>query len=61
MENDMKTRILGAAAAVTASALLLSGCGGGSGDDDAESVDFAADATGAMKAWGFENADDVGT
>lgn len=57
----MKTRILGAAAAVTASALLLSGCGGGSGESAAESVDFGADATGTLKAWGFENADDVGT
>ncbi len=57
----MKTRILGAAAAVTASVLLLSGCGGGSGDDAAESADFGADATGTLKAWGFENADDVGT
>ncbi|MBT2476273.1 sugar ABC transporter substrate-binding protein, partial [Microbacterium sp. ISL-103] len=57
----MKTRILGAAAAVTASALLLSGCGGGSGESAAESVDFGAEATGTLKAWGFENADDVGT
>lgn len=57
----MKTRFLGAAAVVTASALLLTGCGGGSADDAAADVDFGAEPTGALKVWGFENADDVGT
>jgi ABC-type glycerol-3-phosphate transport system substrate-binding protein len=61
MEIEMKTRFLGAAAVVTASALLLTGCGGGSADDAAAEVDFGAEPTGTLKAWGFENADDVGT
>src|SRR5690606_14440174 len=60
--NEMRKRILGIAAVVAASAVVLTGCGGGgNGDDAAADVDFGAEATGTLKAWGFENADDVGT
>jgi len=57
----MHKRILGIAAVVAASAVVLTGCGGG-GDaaDMADDVDWGADATGTLNAWGFENADDVG-
>jgi len=44
--------------AVTA-ALLLTGCGGGGGAAAGE-ADFEAEATGALRGWGFENTDDVG-
>ncbi|WP_067195715.1 extracellular solute-binding protein [Microbacterium sp. XT11] len=56
----MRTRILGMAAVVAASAVVLAGCGTGGGDDPAAGVDFDAKPTGTLKAWGFENADDVG-
>ena len=56
----MRKRILGIAAVIAASAVVLSGCGTGGGDDPAEGVDFGAEPTGTLKAWGFENADDVG-
>lgn len=59
----MRKRILGIAAVIAASTVVLSGCGGGGGgdgEDPAAGVDFSADATGSLKAWGFENADDVG-
>lgn len=49
-----------AAVAITASVVLLAGCGGGGGADTATDADFDADPTGSLKAWGFENADDVG-
>lgn len=56
----MRKRILGIAA-IAASAVVLTGCGGGGdGGDAAVDADFSAEATGALKAWGFENADDVG-
>ena len=56
----MRKRILGIAA-IAASAVVLTGCGGGGdGEDAAVDADFSAEATGALKAWGFENADDVG-
>ncbi|WP_309127262.1 extracellular solute-binding protein [Microbacterium sp.] len=55
----MRKRILGIAAVIAASAVVLTGCGGG-GDDPAADVDFGAEPTGTLKAWGFENADDVG-
>lgn len=57
----MHKRILGIAAVVAAAAVVLTGCGGG-GDasDQADDVEWGADATGTLKAWGFENADDVG-
>lgn len=57
----MHMRILGIAAIVAASAVVLTGCGGGKDASDvAEDVDWGAQATGDLKAWGFENADDVG-
>jgi multiple sugar transport system substrate-binding protein len=48
--------------AMTASVVVLAGCGGGGGGGKAasEDVDFSAAPTGALNAWGFENADDVG-
>ncbi|MCR2764447.1 extracellular solute-binding protein [Microbacterium sp. zg.B48] len=56
----MRRRILGIAA-LTASAVVLVGCGGGGGGEGSDSAaDFSTEPTGTMKAWGFENADDVG-
>ncbi|WP_194420905.1 extracellular solute-binding protein [Microbacterium abyssi] len=58
----MRKRILGIAAMAAASVVILTSCsGGGSGEDPGGDVDYSADATGTLKAWGFENADDVGT
>jgi multiple sugar transport system substrate-binding protein len=57
----MRNRLSGAAALAAVSVVVLTGCGGGGGDDAAEDVDFSATPTGALAAWGFENADDVGT
>ena len=57
----MHKRILGIAAIVAASAVVLTGCGGGGDASEmADEVDWGAEATGDLKAWGFENADDVG-
>ena len=56
----MRKRILGVLALAT-TAVVLAGCGGGGGADDvAADVDFTAEPTGTLAAWGFENADDVG-
>ncbi|MBW9095671.1 sugar ABC transporter substrate-binding protein [Microbacterium jejuense] len=56
----MRKRIIGIAA-IAASAVLLAGCGGGGGDGaTGGDVDFSAEPSGTLKAWGFENADDVG-
>jgi multiple sugar transport system substrate-binding protein len=55
----MRTRIWGIAAMAAATAVVLSGCGGG-GDGGVAGADFSAKPTGTLKAWGFENADDVG-
>jgi multiple sugar transport system substrate-binding protein len=58
----MRKRILGIAALTAASAVVLVGCGGGGGGEEAAAdVDFSAEPTGTLSAWGFENADDVGT
>jgi multiple sugar transport system substrate-binding protein len=49
--------------AMTASVVVLAGCGGGGGGGGnaaSEEVDCSAAPTGALNAWGFENADDVG-
>ena len=59
----MRKRMAGLVAIGAASALMLAGCAGGgngggngaSGDD----VDFSAEPTGDLTAWGFENADDA--
>lgn len=59
----MRNRILGIAAVAAASAVVLSGCGGGGGGEGEApggDVDFGAEASGTLNAWGFENADDVG-
>lgn len=57
----MRKRLTGFVALAAASAVMLSGCGGGGGGGAAaEDADFTADPTGALSAWGFENADDVG-
>lgn len=55
----MRKRSLAGAAVVAASAIALTSCSAGS-DDPAADVDFSAAPTGALAAWGFENADDVG-
>lgn len=58
----MRKRFMPLVAIAAASAVVLTACGGGGGGEgapDAE-VDFGADATGTLRAWGFENADDVG-
>jgi len=46
---------------VTALALAACSSGGGGGDEGSSgSTDFSTEASGSLKAWGFENADDVG-
>lgn len=57
----MRTRMWGITAVTAASVLVLAGCGGGGGGDQAADADFGAEPSGTLKAWGFENADDVGT
>lgn len=57
----MRKRILGIAAIAAASAVVLAGCSGGGAGEVAGDVDFSSEPTGTLKAWGFENADDVGT
>ncbi|MFS0853722.1 ABC transporter substrate-binding protein [Microbacterium sp. 179-I 3D4 NHS] len=54
-------RTLTAAAMVAASVVVLSGCMGSGGDEPAADADFTAEPEGTVAAWGFENADDVGT
>lgn len=44
-----------------ASAGLLAGCAGGGGAAPGADVDFGAELTGTLNAWGFDNADEVGT
>lgn len=57
----MPKRMTGIVAITAASVVFLTGCGGGGGGGGAaEDVDFTAEPTGALSAWGFENADDVG-
>ncbi|GGE96353.1 ABC transporter substrate-binding protein [Mycetocola zhadangensis] len=48
------------AATVTASVFILTGCGGGGSGETAD-VSFSDSPSGALSAWGFDNADDVGT
>ena len=59
-EEVIMRRTLATLAAVTVSAVALSGCGS-SGDTPGTDADFTAKAQGTLSAWGFENADDVGT
>lgn len=56
----MMRKRIGAATLGAASLIVLTGCGGGGGGATAEDVDFTAEPTGTLAAWGFENADDVG-
>ncbi len=50
-------RLVGIATAV----LLVAGCGGGgSGSGSEEPQQFTTNPTGELRAWGFDNADDVG-
>ncbi|MEX0153403.1 ABC transporter substrate-binding protein [Microbacterium sp. LMI1-1-1.1] len=56
----MKQRYLAGVAVCAASIAVLASCSGGGGDEQAADVDFSAEPTGALAAWGFENADDVG-
>lgn len=56
----MKQRYLAGVAVCAASIAVLASCSGGGGDEQAADVDFTAEPTGALAAWGFENADDVG-
>jgi multiple sugar transport system substrate-binding protein len=48
-----------AALALTASLALVAGCSSGGGSSS--STSFSKDAKGDLSAWGFDNADDVGT
>lgn len=47
-------------AGVAGTVLLLAGCGGGPATQTEEQVQFSTNPTGELKAWGFDNADDVG-
>lgn len=55
----MRNRLIGTTAVAAASVIVLAGCSNDAGT--AEDVDFSATPTGTLAAWGFENADDVGT
>ena len=55
------TRRLGVAAGLLAAILAVSGCGDGGPDSQTEDqTQFSSNPTGELKAWGFDNADDVG-
>lgn len=58
----MRKRIVGLVAIGAVAALALTGCGGGTEEEGApeSGIDFSAEPTGTLNAWGFENADDVG-
>lgn len=58
MKNRQKVLL-----AMTAGVSLfaLTACGGGGGGNNAGEVDFGGEVTGEVTAWGFENADEVGT
>lgn len=52
----------GAAATVVAALVMVAGCGGGAEPDgeDSEQPQFTTNPSGELRAWGFDNADDVG-
>jgi multiple sugar transport system substrate-binding protein len=50
----------GLAAALLAAVLVATGCGGGGEAASEEEAQFTTNPTGELKAWGFDNADDVG-
>lgn len=58
----MRTTRRAALALLPVTALALAACSSGGGDDEGTggSADFGTEASGTLKAWGFENADDVG-
>lgn len=63
MKKTQKTLL---AAALASSVVVVSACGGGGGGDagsgsSSAAPAFTTNATGALSAWGFENADEVGT
>lgn len=58
--NTCGRRALTALTASLGLVVTLAGCGGGGGEEAAEEVEFSMNPTGALTAWGFENADDVG-
>jgi multiple sugar transport system substrate-binding protein len=55
----MNTR-WGRVAGVAAAVLLVTGCGGGPSSQGEEPAQFTTTPAGELKAWGFDNADDVG-
>src|SRR5690349_7791080 len=57
----MRTRF-GVVAGVLAAVLVTAGCGGGGGEpgQSEKQAEFTNHPTGELKAWGFDNADDVG-
>lgn len=59
----MRTTRRTAVALLPITALALAACSSGGGDDGGTGADteFGTEATGTLNAWGFENADDVGT
>lgn len=57
----MRTKRRTAAALLPITALALAACSSGGDDAGTGSTDFGTEATGTLNAWGFENADDVGT
>lgn len=61
MKKSQKTLL---AVALASSVALMSGCGGGDdagSDAPSQAPAFTATASGDLSAWGFENADEVGT
>lgn len=60
MKKRQKT--LAVFAMTAASVTVLAGCsGGGGGGSSSSDVSFSKNAKGTLNAWGFDNADDVGT
>ena len=62
MKRNQKTLL---ATTLAASVVVMSACGGGGGEAGSEESSagpaFSTNATGELSAWGFENADEVGT
>ncbi len=55
-----RTRSLLAVAGAVSALAVLTACGGGGSNTSSDDVDYSATPSGELKAWGFENADDVG-
>ncbi len=58
MKKRQKTLV---AVTAVAALLTLTACGGGGSASPTSSTKFSKDYSGTLKAWGFENADEVGT